>query len=349
MTIGWGGVCRGSTSSPPAAATPSATPTTATRACSPPTTSRSGSRPRPRAPTPWPGCSPSPSRCRRGPSARVTDLGRLRRARLRQAGPSRTSCPPSPRPSASATALPGGPPLDLVLPARRRTSCFLVDGLGAELLQRYAHAAPFLSSLADGQRPGTAGVPSTTATSLTSLGTGLPPGQPRAGRLHLAGARHRPAAQRAALGQARRPGRVAAAPDRLRPAHRSAACSVTAVNKREFAGSGLTIAAHRGATYVGADRVGERIAAVVAAARTRPSLTYVYDGDLDWTGHRSASARATGSSSSRWSTPRPSSCASRCRDGDPAAGGRRPRHGRQPRRRRGSTSTSTRCCATGWR
>ena len=74
----------------------------------------------------------------------------------------------------------------------------------------------------------------------------------------------------------------------------AAGVSVTAVNKREFAGSGLTVAAHRGATYVGADRVGERIAAVLAAARTRPSLTYVYDGDLDWTGHR------FGVSSSHW-------------------------------------------------
>jgi hypothetical protein len=62
--------------------------------------------------------------------------------------------------------------------------------------------------------------------------------------------------------------------------------SVTIVNKREFRTSGLTVAAHRGAEYVGADRVGERIAAVAAASAQRPSLTYMYDGDLDWTGHR---------------------------------------------------------------
>ena len=42
------------------------------------------------------------------------------------------------------------------------------------------------------------------------------------------------------------------------------------------------------------DRVGERIAAVVAASADRPSLTYVYDGDLDWTGHR------FGVASSQW-------------------------------------------------
>ena len=53
---------------------------------------------------------------------------------------------------------------------------FLVDGLGAELLERYGHSAPYLASLVADGATGTAGVPSTTATSLTSLGTGLTPG-----------------------------------------------------------------------------------------------------------------------------------------------------------------------------
>ena len=61
---------------------------------------------------------------------------------------------------------------------------------------------------------------------------------------------------------------------------------VDVVNKREFDRSGLTIAAHRGAGYIGADRIGERIAGAVNNAAHRPSLTYLYDGDLDWTGHR---------------------------------------------------------------
>src|ERR671921_48730 len=51
----------------------------------------------------------------------------------------------------------------------------LADGLGAHLLRRYADDAPFLSSLPDAG-PLTAGFPSSTATSLTSLGTGTPPG-----------------------------------------------------------------------------------------------------------------------------------------------------------------------------
>jgi hypothetical protein len=58
------------------------------------------------------------------------------------------------------------------------------------------------------------------------------------------------------------------------------------VNKREFDRSGLTIAAQRGAGYIGADRIGERIAGAVTGSTHRPSLTYLYDGDLDWTGHK---------------------------------------------------------------
>jgi hypothetical protein len=67
---------------------------------------------------------------------------------------------------------------------------------------------------------------------------------------------------------------------------------VTTVNKREFRGSGLTVAAQRGGDWVNADRVGERVAGAVAAAASRPSLTYLYVGDLDWTGHRYGVASA---------------------------------------------------------
>jgi len=66
----------------------------------------------------------------------------------------------------------------------------------------------------------------------------------------------------------------------------SAGVHTTVVNKRAFVDSGLTIAGQRGAEYVIADRVGERLAAVLAASDAAPSLTYMYDGDLDWTGHK---------------------------------------------------------------
>ncbi len=70
----------------------------------------------------------------------------------------------------------GLPPTSLVLPEARSYVVFLVDGLGYELLRDHPDQAPFLHSLLGEQPPATAGVPSTTATSLTSLGTALMPG-----------------------------------------------------------------------------------------------------------------------------------------------------------------------------
>ena len=70
-------------------------------------------------------------------------------------------------------------PAPLVLPPAPSYVVFLIDGLGANLLRRYAHMAPYLSSLSHPLgSPGdlTAGVPSSTVTSLTSLGTALLPG-----------------------------------------------------------------------------------------------------------------------------------------------------------------------------
>jgi hypothetical protein len=178
-----------------------------------------------------------------------------------------------------------GEPVGLVLPEAPSYVVFLVDGLGARLLERYAHAAPFLSGLLAEQQPATAGVPSTTATSLTSLGTGLVPGAHG-----LVGFTSRvPGTDRLlnALMWSKDVDPLEWQPhptafSRLR----ERGASVTVVNKREFVGSGLTVAAHRGADYVGADKVGERLAAAVASAADGPSLTYLYDGDLDWTGHR---------------------------------------------------------------
>src|SRR3954454_14913927 len=176
-------------------------PTTATPACSPRTTSPSVPPPLPTARTRSRDCWPSRSRCPLAPTAReITSRKRppspLRSARSRlPRGPemSREFVDPAygtrslvdvvpavsaaigvPHRSASTDVAGYGDAL--ALPDAPAYVVFLIDGLGALLLERHAHAAPYLSSLLPGQRPGTAGVPSTTATSLTSLGTALPPG-----------------------------------------------------------------------------------------------------------------------------------------------------------------------------
>ncbi len=187
---------------------------------------------------------------------------------------------------AAALGVPlGRPPSRLTLPGAASYVVLLIDGLGATLLERHAHHAPYLADLLASQEAGTAGVPSTTATSLTSLGTGLAPGAhglvgfsarvPDTGRLlnHLwwddEVDPHEWQPHPTAFSQLMDFG-----------AH------VTVVNKREFRGSGLTEASCRGAEFVGADRVGERIACTVTASAVVGSLTYCYDSDLDWTGHK---------------------------------------------------------------
>src|SRR5687767_8685871 len=57
----------------------------------------------------------------------------------------------------------------------RRACVLLVDGLGWELQEANRRHAPLLASLAERGGPISAGFPATTATSLGSLGTGLPP------------------------------------------------------------------------------------------------------------------------------------------------------------------------------
>jgi hypothetical protein len=142
-------------------------------------------------------------------------------------------------------------------------------------------------------RPATAGVPSTTATSLTSFGTGLTPGAHG-----LVGFTSRIPGTDRLLNALWWDKDIDPLEWQPNPTAFSSLAGrgvrVSVVNKREFKGSGLTVAAHRGAEFVGADKVGERIAATVAASSERPSLTYVYDGDLDWTGHK------YGVASSQW-------------------------------------------------
>ena len=187
---------------------------------------------------------------------------------------------------ARALGVPAGlPATSIELPPAPAYVVFLVDGLGFELLRDHAEQAPFLHGLLDGQPPATVGVPSTTATSLTSLGTALVPGAhgvvgfttriPGTDKLLNALQWSKSVDPEHWQPHATAFGRLA-----------EAGVTTRVVNKRDFTGTGLTLAGQRGAEFVGADRVGERIAAVLASATTEPSLTYMYEGDLDWTGHR---------------------------------------------------------------
>jgi len=179
----------------------------------------------------------------------------------------------------------GGEPNPLDLPATRRACLLIVDGLGWELLRDHPAAAPFLSELTMTGRALTAGFPATTVTSLSSLGTGLPPGQhgmlgyqvavPGTGRL---------------LNGLRWDDRVDPLSWQPSPSiyQRAAAAGVDAyrVAARGLEKTGFSIAAMRGATYRAADSLGALVAqAAGALGGSDRSLVTVYHAELDGTGH----------------------------------------------------------------
>ena len=172
----------------------------------------------------------------------------------------------------------------LGLPSSSRICVLLVDGLGAlSLAASGPGIAPTLTSLPGGTL--TVGVPSTTVTSLACLGTGMPPGAHG-----MVGYTFR--LQGHGLLNALRwakdvEPRDVQAQGTIFEEAAWAGVSVSHVGPPEFEGSGLTLAALRGATYRPAATWGERIATVSEALQDgERSLVLGYVSDLDATGHR---------------------------------------------------------------
>jgi hypothetical protein len=174
----------------------------------------------------------------------------------------------------------------LGLPEAARACLLVVDGLGWELLRAHQAAAPFLSELAFNSSPLTAGFPSTTVTSLGSLGTALPPAVhgllgyqvavPGAGRL---------------LNGLRWPHDVDPVAWQPKPTlfERAAAAGVAAVlvAPGAYENSGLTKAALRGADYRPATSLGALAGLTVTALHdSERTLVATYHGDLDGVGHQ---------------------------------------------------------------
>jgi hypothetical protein len=176
----------------------------------------------------------------------------------------------------------------LGLPSAQRYVVVLVDGLGWHLVRRAMAGAPYLSWLLGEGRPITSGVPSTTATSLASLGTGLPPG-----RHGIVGYTSRVPGTGEILNALTWESDLVARAYQPKPTffERAAAAGVrvSSVALERFEASGLTEAALRGAEFVPfADEKAEddRIDLVVAAAgRGDRSLVYAYERELDHCGH----------------------------------------------------------------
>lgn len=187
---------------------------------------------------------------------------------------------------AAALGAPVGPVAGLVeLPPCRRAVVVLVDGLGLELLRRRGGHAPYLRSLVPTARSLTAGFPTTTATSMGTFGTGLPPGSHGLVGYEVL----IPGEDRLVNELSWEDGPV---PEAWQPSATvferlvRADVPVTMLGPRYFDASGLTRAALRGARFVAADSVDARVPAALAALRRAPrGLVYLYWGEVDKAGH----------------------------------------------------------------
>jgi Type I phosphodiesterase / nucleotide pyrophosphatase len=174
------------------------------------------------------------------------------------------------------------------LPPSARYVVVLIDGLGWNLLLQAAHEAPYLASLLGSAQPITSAIPSTTVTSLASLGTGLPPGQHG-----LVGYTSRVPATGEILNALTwetdpDPTTYQSKPTFFELAAETGIAATTVALTR-FRGTGLTEAALRGAAFVPfSDDTAEdlRIALIAEAAlRGGRSVVYAYERELDHCGH----------------------------------------------------------------
>lgn len=189
----------------------------------------------------------------------------------------------------------------LGLPDAQRWVVVLVDGLGALQLAEHGDHAPYLASLqrGEGDHPPvsgfTAGVPSSTVTSLTSLGTGTVPGHhgivgyscrnPRTG-LFL---------NMLTWEGEDEPTALQPHPTYLHTAA-SAGVDVGIVAPARFDGSGLTAVSLEGGRFYPVHDEGDeeqrlRLAVAAATAGER-TLVYAYERELDHTGHTRGVASA---------------------------------------------------------
>ncbi|WP_427017229.1 alkaline phosphatase family protein [Pseudarthrobacter sp. P1] len=187
----------------------------------------------------------------------------------------------------------------LNLPSAPRVCVVLVDGLGKALLKQRAAHAPFLRSVlagGGGRHPATisAAFPSTTATSLSSLGTGVAPG------LHgMVGYDVLDPDQDKVVNLLGNwdPG---VDPLRWQPyptvfERLDGHVPSTTISLPKFASSPMTRAALRGSTFIGAGTAHARTqAAAEAMAAHQNMLMYFYWAELDKAGH------AHGSDSAQW-------------------------------------------------
>lgn len=161
---------------------------------------------------------------------------------------------------------------------------FLIDGLGALSLAEFHSFAPNISSL-ESVANLTSEFPSTTATSLTSVGTGLQPAE----HGMLGYTVRIPYSDNRLLNALKWDSRVDPViwQSRATLFEQGAKFGIESFNisAERYAGSGFTEAALRGATFLGANTFDRMIDHLRIATKKRPTFIYLYINDIDAAGH----------------------------------------------------------------
>ena len=189
----------------------------------------------------------------------------------------------------AAMGAPGFQPR-IAVPYQAAGACvLLVDGLGADLLDRYAADAPVLGGLS--RQTLQVGFPSTTAAGLAAVGTGCRSGEhgmvgmtfrlPGVGVINAL--RWRPHPWGADLREDGVPEAVQPRPTVFERAE-AGGVQVSVISGAQFDGSGLTRAVLRGGRYRGVHALGD-LAATVRSVLIDRGFCYAYHADLDLVGH----------------------------------------------------------------
>ena len=167
-----------------------------------------------------------------------------------------------------------------------RECLLLIDGMGAELIAQYGSQFPIFKELTSFPKLDSH-FPSTTATNLSSLGTGTLPGV------------HGMLGYTVRVPRSGEPGRLLNSlkwDERVDPVIWQSVptlferavidgIAVSHIAAKRYEGSGFTQAALRGAQYLGANQIAEIIEKTIEAMKPSPSFSYVYINHLDAAGH----------------------------------------------------------------
>lgn len=157
----------------------------------------------------------------------------------------------------------------------------VIDGLGWNQLQARRHLAPTLAAMAGG--PITTVAPSTTATALTSISTGLPPGE------------HGVMGYRMAIGgdvlnvlrwtTGSRDARQSISPQAVQPHPAFDGQRPPVITRAEFAASGFTLAHLDEVRFTGYRTLGTLTAEIIRVTRAGEPFAYAYYEGLDKVSH----------------------------------------------------------------